>query len=43
METEHAIRVVEAVLATFATCKFAHECYEVGHHLLKIISKLKGR
>jgi hypothetical protein len=33
---EHAKEVAEAVLALFATCKFAHELVELAHHISKM-------
>jgi len=36
-EMEHALRVLEGVLAAFGTMKFLHECLELLHALLKLI------
>jgi hypothetical protein len=36
---EHLARVAEAVLAIFGSMKFMHECYEVVHHLIKLVKK----
>ena len=36
---EHLAHIVEAVLAIFGSMKFAHECYEVVHHVVKLAKK----
>lgn len=36
---DHLLRVVEAALAVFGSMKFLHECYELGHHLLKLFRR----
>jgi hypothetical protein len=36
---EHISHIVEAVLAAFGTMKFMHECYEVIHHVVKLVRK----
>jgi hypothetical protein len=41
MEMEHAMHIVEAVLAIFGSMKFLHECYEVVHHALKLLKLLR--
>jgi hypothetical protein len=36
---EHLGRIAEVVLAAFGSMKFMHECYEVVHHLVKLVKK----
>jgi hypothetical protein len=36
---QHIAKVAEAALAVFGTMKFLHECFEVLHHLLKIVRR----
>lgn len=35
------MRFAEAVLALFGGMKFLHECYEVAHHAVHLVHKLK--
>jgi hypothetical protein len=36
---EHIGHVIEAALAVFGSMKFLHECYEVIHHVVKLVKK----
>jgi hypothetical protein len=36
---ELAMHVIEAVLAVFGGLKFMHECFEVLHHVVKLVKK----
>jgi|HubBroStandDraft_4_1064222.scaffolds.fasta_scaffold838555_1 hypothetical protein len=36
---EHVWKVAEALLAIFASMKFAHECFEVVSHVVKLVRK----
>jgi hypothetical protein len=36
---EHVMKIAEAVLAVFGTGKFLHECWEVIHHIAKLVRK----
>jgi hypothetical protein len=36
---EHIMHIAEALLAVFGAGKFCHECYEVVHHVLKLVRK----
>jgi len=38
---EHLAKAVEMLLAIFGTGKFLHELYELGHHLIHALAKLK--
>ena len=36
MEAEHLKLAAETTLAIFGSLKFAHECYELLHHICKM-------
>jgi hypothetical protein len=36
---EHAMRIVEGLLAIFGAGKFCHEIYELTHHIVHLIRK----
>ena len=36
---EHVMHIVEAALAVFGGMKFLHECFEVLHHVVKLVKK----